>query len=148
MSARYAGIDHGTKRIGVAVSDPTGAIASPLAVVSAVSELRNQVRDVLTAVEEFDIDQWVVGLPINMDGSEGPQARVAQHFADELGQATNAPVHLWDERLSSLEADAHLDEAGATRKKKKARRDALAAQIILQSYLDAGTHESADQDAS
>ncbi len=138
MSARYIGIDHGTKRIGLAVSDPVGSIASPLTTITAPPGVDAQVRQTIDAVsDQFDIDEWVVGHPLNMDGSEGQQAKISSRFAALLATATGDPVHLWDERLSSAQADVYLAEGGLTSKKKKARRDMLAAQIILQSFLDA-----------
>ena len=137
MNGRYAGIDYGIKRIGLSISDPAGTIASPFKTVIAPGNLRNQVREVVAALEEYDIEDWVVGWPLNMDGSTGPQAKLSQQFADHLAKATGSPVHLWDERLSSQQADVHLDLGGLTKKKKKRRRDAVAAQVILQTYLDA-----------
>ena len=134
---RFLGIDYGTKRIGLSVSDPTGAIASPLKTLPAARTCEEQVRDVIDGAGEFDIDQWVVGLPLNMDGSAGPQAKLVERFAQRLAQATGAPVRLWDERLSSYEADQRMARTGLTHKKKKRRRDSIAAQIILQSFLDA-----------
>lgn len=139
MSRRYAGIDYGTKRIGLAVSDPTGTIASPLKTITAAATRDEQVRDVIDAAGEFDIDEWIVGLPVNMDDTAGPQAKLTESFARTLADTTGAPVRLWDERLSSHEADARLAGTGLTHKKKKRLRDAVAAQVILQSYLDAHT---------
>ncbi len=138
MSARYIGVDYGTKRIGLAVSDPLGSLASPFKTVPAQGTPPQHVQDVVdSATAEFDVDEWVVGHPLNMDGTVGPQAKLTRTFARRLAGATGAPVHLWDERLTSSQADRHLAAAGLTRKKKKARRDAVAAQIILQSFLDA-----------
>lgn len=131
------GIDHGTKRIGLSVSDPTGSIASPFKTLPTARTCDEQVRDVIDSVGQFDIDQWVVGLPLNMDGSSGSQAKIVERFARQLANVTGAPVLLWDERLSSYEADDRMACSGLTHKKKKRRRDALAAQVILQSYLDA-----------
>ena len=137
MSARYLGIDLGGKRIGLAVSDPVGGIASPLRTLPVVGTCDRQVRDVIEAGADFDIDEWVVGLPLNMDGTSGPQALAAREFATRLGDATGAPVHLWDERLSSFAADTHMSRTGLTHRQKQRRRDAIAAQVILQSFLDA-----------
>ncbi len=142
MSARFIGIDHGTKRIGLAVSDPLGSIASPLVTLVAAGKPQEQVQRVIdAATEQFDIDEWVVGHAIHMDGTEGPQAQVCSRFAKLLEAATGDPVHLWDERLSSAQADIFLAEGNLTYKKKKARRDMLAAQIILQSFLDARAND-------
>lgn len=137
MCARFAGIDYGTRRAGIAISDPLGAIASPLTAVALAGRPIDHVRDIIEAASEFEIDEWVVGQPLNMDGSEGPQAKLSTRFAKLLATETDAPVHLWDERLSSRQADEHLSAGNLTRKKRKARRDKLAAQVILQTFLDA-----------
>lgn len=137
MSVRYLGIDYGTKRIGLAVGDGAGGIASPLRTLPAVGTLAGRVADVIRAGGDFAIDEWVVGVPLNMDGSSGPQAEVTREFAALLAKATGNPVHLWDERLSSFAADAHMSRTGLTHRQKKRRRDAVAAQVILQGFLDA-----------
>lgn len=137
MCARYAGIDYGTKRAGIAVSDPVGVIASPLTTVRLAGTPIDHVHDIIASAAEFDIDEWVVGQPLNMDGTEGPQARLTARFAELLARVSQVPVHQWDERLSSLQADAHLAAGELTRKQRKSRRDKLAAQIILQCFLDA-----------
>lgn len=135
--ARYIGIDHGSKRIGLAVSDPGGSIASPLKTISAARDWADQVRDVVKESADFDVDEWVVGHPLNMDGSEGPQGKLTRRFAEALRLATSQPVHLWDERLSTAQADIYLADGEFTRKQRKGRRDKVAAQVILQSFLDA-----------
>ena len=137
MSPRYVGIDYGTRRIGLAVSDPLGTLASPLRTLQVKGGAAEQVRQVVAAAQEFDVDEWVVGHPFNMDGTEGPQAKTCGAFAELLARQTGTVVHLWDERLSSAQADEYLAQAALTQKKKKSRRDMLAAQIILQSFLDA-----------
>lgn len=133
--ARYLGVDYGLKRIGLAISDADGKIASPLAVVERKASLAEQVRDVLQAADEFGFDSIVVGIPHNMDGSDGPQAALTRKFASALAAGSGVVIHEWDERLSSRAAD-ELMAGRLTRQGKKARRDALAAQIILQGYLD------------
>lgn len=134
---RLCGIDYGTKRIGLAISDPGGLIASPLATLTVKGGVAEQVRAVIEAAADYDVAGWVVGLPLNMDGSEGPQAKVTRRFAEQLAKASDRAVHFCDERLSSAEADTYLREAELTRKKRKQRRDQVAAQVILQSFLDA-----------
>ena len=134
---RICGIDYGTKRIGLAIGDPQGGIASPLATVTVTDSLDDQVRRVMEAVREYDVAQWVVGLPLNMDDTEGPQAKGARKFGRRLEEVSGRPVHFWDERLSSLAADEFLAEAQLTRKKRKACRDRVAAQVILQAFLEA-----------
>jgi len=133
----FCGVDYGTKRIGLAISNPEGTIASPLAAVDAAGPPDEVVRRVTDAVTDYDVGGWVVGLPLNMDGTEGPQARLVRTFGAQLAAHTHQPVHFWDERLSSDAADSLMARTHLTHKKKKARRDALAAQVILQSFLDA-----------
>ena len=135
-SPRICGIDYGTKRIGLAIGDPQGGIASPLATLTVQSNLDDQVQRVIEAVREYDVGQWVVGLPLNMDDTEGPQAKATRKFGRRLEELSGRQVHFWDERLSSLVADEYLAEAQLTRKKKKARRDRVAAQVILQTFLE------------
>jgi putative Holliday junction resolvase len=133
----FCGVDYGTKRIGLAISNAEGTIASPLAAVDAAGPPDEVVRRVTDAVTDYDVKGWVVGLPLNMDGTEGPQARLVRTFGERLAAHTRQPVHYWDERLSSDAADSLMARSSLTHKKKKARRDALAAQVILQSFLDA-----------
>ena len=131
------GIDYGTKRIGLALSDPGGKIASPLAVLQPRGDLDAQVRAVIAAGIEHDVERYVLGIPLNMDGTEGEQAKLTRAFGALLGRQSGKEVVERDERLSSRGADEHLAAAELTYKKRKARRDALAAQIILQGFLDA-----------
>ena len=92
---------------------------------------------VVALADEYEVERFVVGLPINMDATEGPQAKLTRTFAGELEKLAARPVDLHDERLSSWAADRAFDEAQLTRKQRSTRRDAVAAQIILQGYLDA-----------
>jgi len=133
---RYLGIDHGLKRIGLAVSDAGGTLASPLATIDVSGMVTDQIAIVIERSRECDVDAFVVGLPLNMDGSEGRQAKFARQFGDEIGRITGKPVHYWDERLSTFAAQELLRPADLTRKKRKARMDRVAAQVILQSFLD------------
>src|SRR5207244_13461015 len=89
-------------------------------------------------VDEEAISQIVVGLPVHLDGREGPKAVEARAFGQWLAEATDRPVLFWDERFTTVEAEEHLWSAGLTHKRRKARRDRVAAQILLQSFLDAG----------
>ncbi len=131
----YLGIDYGTKRIGLAVSAGVN-IASPLTMVQAVGNYDCQVGAVLEAAEEFDVDEFVLGLPLNMDGTEGDQAKVTRRFGDALARLSNKPVHYVDERLTTQAAEDVMRGGGLTNKKRKVRIDALAARALLQSYLD------------
>lgn len=130
---RYLAIDYGMKRTGLAICDAQETIASPLAVVQGHKDLIARIRKI---VASEGIGGIVVGLPLNMDDSEGPQARLVQAFAKELGRQVQIPIHLQDERLSSFAAEEKLHEFGLTRGKKRERLDALAAADILQTFLD------------
>jgi putative Holliday junction resolvase len=131
------GVDYGSVRIGLAISDPERRLASPLA----VYERRGRERDAeyfraLTTAEE--VAALIVGLPVHLDGREGQKAAEARAFGAWLAETTGLPVTFWDERFSTVEAESALWQAGLTHKKRKARRDRVAAQILLQAYLDAG----------
>jgi len=130
---RWLGIDHGTKRMGIAAGSTSDGIASPVAVVPAepIAEAHDRIRQL---ADDYSVEGVVVGWPLNMDGSQGPQALLARQMARGLAEATALDVRLWDERLSSFAADEAL--AGTyTRKKKKARQDAVAAAAILSDFL-------------
>lgn len=132
----WLGIDHGVRRIGVAAGDTGSGIASPAAVLDARPAAR-AFDAIARLAADHHADGVVVGLPLNMDGSEGPQARQARRFARQLQRQTGLDVRLWDERLSSFEADRAL--AGRyTRKQKKARQDAVAAAAFLREFLSQG----------
>lgn len=139
MSApgRLLGVDYGSVRIGLSISDPERRLASPLA----VYERRGHERDTLyfrSLVSAEGIKAIVVGLPVHTDGREGQKAAEARAFGAWLAESTELPVTFWDERFSTVEAESALWQAGLTHKKRKARRDRVAAQILLQAYLDAG----------
>lgn len=132
---RVLAIDPGTKRVGVAVSDPTGTIAQALTTVQA------QPRDTLAArLSQIAADQEakriVVGLPRRLDGSYGPEAKSARELADELRKASSLPVELVDERLTTVAAERSLLEGGMRRAKRKLSVDRVAATLLLQSHLD------------
>lgn len=133
--ARVLGIDYGRKRIGLAVSDADETMAFP----SDVIELR-QTNEAVNRVAEYcraeSIVRIVVGMPVNMNGSRGPMAEEAAKFAEALGKRTGLPVASWDERLTTHSAEQSLLEADLSRAKRKAVRDKVAAQIMLQGYLD------------
>jgi putative Holliday junction resolvase len=134
---RFLGIDYGTKRIGLAVSDPEATMASPLTTVQSRGDVAQDVVGLAAVVQEYEIDELVVGLPLNMDGTEGKQAKITRAFGEALNRQTDLPVHYCDERLSSFTAEELLRPAELTRKKKKARLDRVAAQVMLQAFLDA-----------
>ncbi len=136
---RILGLDMGSKRIGVAVSDPLGITAQGLLTLEKEKDgdVIKRLRDIILKEE---IKEIVVGLPLNMNGSYGPQAKSAISFADSLNDKFDIPVKLWDERMSTMEVERIMIEAGASRNKRKKKIDKLAAQVILQSYLNARGH--------
>lgn len=132
---RVLGVDPGDARIGLAVSDPTGLIARPLETVR-VRGVEEALRAIEAAAREWEVEAVVVGLPLHMFGEEGERARAARALAARIGERLALPVHLVDERLTTAEAVRHLRDSGLSRKAKKERRDAVAAQLILQTWLD------------
>jgi putative Holliday junction resolvase len=134
---RVLGIDLGSRRIGLALSDPDATIASPFQVL----ERRGAKRDLAALaalVEEHAVERIVVGLPIHMDGRRGPEAEAAEKFAASLGQATKLRVDLIDERWTTVEAERALREMGQRGRKRRQHVDAVAASILLRAYLDRG----------
>jgi len=133
---RYLGIDYGSKRIGLAVGDDGTRIASPVETIEAAGGVADVVHRVAAVAEQYQVDAFVIGLPMNMDGTEGEQAKITRQFGDKLAHATGMCVDYFDERLSSASARELLQPADLTRKKRNAREDAVAAQVILQAFLD------------
>ncbi|ADO74251.1 Holliday junction resolvase RuvX [Stigmatella aurantiaca] len=133
---RTLGLDLGTKTIGVAVSDGLGLTAQALTTVRRTN-LKADLAALAELAREHEASRIVLGLPLNMDGSEGPRAEASRKFADALGQALHLPVEFWDERLSTVAAERTLLEADLTRAKRKQVIDQMAAQFILQGWLDA-----------
>jgi putative Holliday junction resolvase len=131
---RLLGLDVGDRRIGVAVSDPTGSLARPVEVYRRRGDAAD-IQHVVDLVAEFEASGVVVGLPKNMNGSEGPQAEKTREFADSLNRGGLA-VSLWDERLSTVEATRRMVEQRRSRRGIQARIDSEAAALILQTYLD------------
>jgi putative Holliday junction resolvase len=132
---RLLGIDYGTKRIGLAVSDPDRKIASPLATYERAGK-EADARYFQMLIESEEIGQLVVGLPIHLSGDESVKSAEARAFGKWLNDVTGLPVVFADERFTSVEAESALWSAGLTHKQRKARRDRLAAQIMLQGYLE------------
>ena len=138
---RYLAIDLGQKRTGLAICDAGEMIASPLCMITDQTSLIDRVKKIVAQEEAGAI---VIGLPLNMDGSEGKPVKNIRDFAARLGKEVNLPIHFQDERLTSFDAEQKL--AGEfTRKKKKKRLDAIAAASILQAFLDEkNTPDSSD----
>lgn len=133
---RMLGLDVGTKTIGVAVSDALGLTAQTVTTVRR-TQLKADLAALARLVEEYEAQGFVVGLPLNMDGSEGPRAEATRKFVEALTQALGLTVELWDERLSTVAAQRTLLEADLSRAKRREVIDQLAAQFILQGWLDA-----------
>ncbi len=133
---RYLGIDRGTVRVGVALSDETGFLAQGLEVIPVRDEaqLLERVRHLCRT---YAVERVVVGLPRNMDGSRGPAAERAERFAALVAEATGLPVTLWDERLTTAAAERNMVSADLSRKRRRQIIDRAAATLILQSFLDA-----------
>lgn len=137
MTGRILGVDYGERRIGLALSDPLQTVATPLETITVENpkQVFQRLRDILT---DRQVAGVVVGHPLHMDGGRGDLALAAEAFAEKLrGQMPKLEVHLWDERLSSAEAERTLRHGAAKAERRKEMRDQLAAQLILQSWLDA-----------
>lgn len=132
---RYLGVDLGTKRIGLAVGESGGGVVSPLKIIEAHPQSDRNAGAILRAADAYGAEAVVIGLPLNMDGTEGPQAKLSRRLAEAIARISPLVVHLHDERLTSHAADHKLLERDLTRKQKKARQDAVAAAILLESFL-------------
>jgi putative Holliday junction resolvase len=141
---RVLGLDHGERRIGVAVSDATGTIATPHSV---IDRRGGDVSETLRSViAEYDVELVVVGLPLQLSGEEGTSARSARAFADTVAEATGLPVALQDERFTTVTAEDALIEGGVRRRERREVRDKVAAAVMLQGYLDSRRREDDDGD--
>ena len=133
IRGRLLGVDYGDRRVGVAVSDPTGILASPLTTLPAPQAAAGIAR----LAAEQRATGVIVGLPLKLDGSDSPATAKAREFADRLRARLAIPVELWDERFSTVTAEQALIEGGVRRERRKELVDGLAAQVLLQHYLDA-----------
>jgi len=131
---RVLALDPGSVRVGVAVSDPLRIIAQPHSSLEARDP--GILESIAALVTSLDVERIVVGLPLSLDGTEGPSAVQARKFAADVAAATNLEVELADERFSSVTAERSMIEAGARRSERKGARDRVAAAIFLQTYLD------------
>jgi putative Holliday junction resolvase len=132
---RVLAIDHGTKRIGLAISDELGVIAQPLEFVPA-EPFAGFLSRLKELIQEKQVELLLVGMPRNMDGSYGPAALKVQAFMAVLKETVAIPIKSWDERLTSAQANRFLIQANVRRDQRKERVDKMAAAILLQSYLD------------
>lgn len=136
LARRVLALDVGSKRIGVAVSDPLGITAQGLETIQRQNKRRDW--EALSAVaKHYDVGEIVVGLPLRLSGAEGTQSEKMRRFADELQAQLGVPVHLWDERWTSTEANRLLREANLSIEKRGKAVDRMAAVLILQSWLEA-----------
>ncbi|MGN1097757.1 MAG: Holliday junction resolvase RuvX [Clostridia bacterium] len=133
---KILGLDYGEARIGVAVSDIFGIVATPLETISQ-RDREKQLEAVSEVAKANGAEKLVFGLPMRMDGSMGHRAEYTKAFAEELSQRCGLPYEMWDERFSSTEAHRVLEAGGVSGKKRKTKVDKIAAVLILQGYLDA-----------
>lgn len=139
---RVLGLDLGSRRIGVAVSDPSGVLASPHVVLERARHHAVDHRAIAELVEEVGAERVVVGLPLSLDGHDGPAARLVRHELDELAAALAVPVDAHDERFSTVSADRALIGAGLKAPARRKVIDQVAAAVLLQSWLDARAGET------
>jgi putative holliday junction resolvase len=133
MLGRILCLDIGERRIGVAVSDELGTIASPVGMIRREGDVAREVRSL---IDQYGAVRLVAGLPVGLSGREGPQAATVREFTDALAGEIDLPLEYWDERLSTAVAERSLIEGGTRRNKRKGKVDAVAAAVILQGYLD------------
>ena len=131
---RIMGVDFGDARTGIAVSDLLCSIVGTTTVIHS-RNMDKTIAQICTMVKESDVGELVVGLPKNMDGTEGARAELCREFAQKLEEATALPVHLWDERRTTVEAHNILSQHNYHGKKRKDTVDAVAASLILEGYL-------------
>jgi len=132
---RILGLDVGEKWIGVAMSDPSGTLASPLTRISA-TDLETTIEAICLLASQHEVARIVSGMPYSLDGSLGPQARRVEGFLQKLSQRLDVPIETWDERYSTIDAQQRMIDAGVKKERIRERIDAAAAAIILQEYLD------------
>ena len=130
-------LDVGDRRIGVALSDPTGMLATPLIAVDRVAAKPSDIDEILRIASEHDAESIIVGLPVTLSGAEGDQAKVVRAFISDLSARAALPIDTVDERYSTVQARRMMRESGAGRSQDRGRVDASAAAVILQAYLDA-----------
>ena len=140
---RLMGLDYGSKTVGVAVSDPLGLTAQGVETVWRKQE--NKLRQTLARIEEliseYQVERIVLGYPKNMNNTIGERAEATEQFKEDLERRTGLEVILWDERLSTVEAERILMDTGVRRENRKQYVDKMAAAVILQNYLDSQAHE-------
>lgn len=140
---RIIGLDYGTKTVGVAVSDALMITAQPLETIErkSANKLRQTLARIESIIEEYQAERIVLGYPKNMNNTIGERAEAAEQFKEDLERRTGLEVILWDERLSTVEAERILMDTGVRRENRKQYVDKMAAAVILQNYLDSPAHE-------
>ena len=135
---RILGLDYGTKTVGVAISDPLGLTAQGMEIIRREEEnkLRRTLARIEAIVDEYGVTEIVLGLPKNMNNTQGVRVESTMDFKDKLERRTGLPVIMWDERLTTVAADRAMMEAGIRRENRKEYVDKIAASFILQGYLD------------
>ena len=141
---RVAGVDYGTVRIGIALSDPSRRWVSPHEVYTRGDEARDA-EFFRQLVQQEDVTLLVVGLPVHLNGRESEKSGEARRFAHWLGEVTGAAVELFDERFTSAEADTLMAPRELTRRSRRQRRDAVAASVMLTAYLESGRRDDASR---
>ena len=133
--SRFLGIDYGTVRIGLALSDPTGTLASPLPHLEnkSISQVRSSLDEL---IQTHDISRIIVGLPRNMDGTYGPAAEKVRNFISQIQESLGTPIESQDERLTTVQASKQLSQIGLNHKELRKKIDSSSASLILQQYLD------------
>ncbi len=144
---RFAALDVGDVRIGVAVCDPLEIAAFPIGTITRAGSLKRDTAAVAALLAEQEADAVIVGLPLSLDGGVGPQAQKTQGFARALAKLLPVPVVFWDESLSSVEANDQMIRLGLSRQKRRAQIDSRAAAVILESYLEHRRLTNAPRDA-
>ncbi len=139
---RVLGIDLGSKRIGIATSDRSGTIATPYTVLLRCGSMGGDHRNIAKMVIEEEAEAVIVGLPLNMDGSEGKAAQAARVEAARMATVVGVPVHVHDERLTTVEADRVLMEQKMNAQARRRVVDKVAAAVMLQSWLDTQAHQA------
>lgn len=136
---RILAVDVGSVRVGLALSDPLGITAQPLEVIE--RRRTEPFARIAELVREYEVERIIVGRPLRLDGSAGPAVQAVEQFAAELAKRVEVPIEMWDERLSTAQAERVMIAGGARRDRRRQAIDKIAAALILQSYLDATAQE-------
>ncbi|MCZ6535401.1 MAG: Holliday junction resolvase RuvX [Chloroflexi bacterium] len=133
-------MDVGSRRIGLALSDPSGTLATPLGFIERKA-IQSDIAAIVRRASEYQVERVLVGMPLTVRGQKGRQAQEVEKFCEALREGMDLEVATWDERYSTVEAESRLRQAGRKPSRDRGRTDAAAAAIILQSYLDSMRHQ-------